>query len=37
MKLDTLLENLDLDNLNLKDLTLLLEILINNQDEIEVL
>lgn len=37
MKLDTLLENLDLDNLNIKDLGLLLEILINNQDEIEVL
>ena len=37
MKLDALLENLNLDNLNIKDLALLLEILINKQDDIEVL
>ena len=37
MTIDTLLGNIDLDNLNLKDLSLLLEILINKQDDIEVL
>ena len=37
MTIDTLLENIDLDNLNLKDLSLLLEILINKPDDIEVL
>ena len=37
MTIDTLLENIDLDNLNIKDLSLLLEILINKPDDIEVL